>query len=187
MNRFVPHLLLGILLVGVLSLAVGVMIWSRADYGPTSRFYVIPVHFIPSNGYFWTWGMEGNAVTEPDAWHFQVVFAANETAVIALLWNSNQSVLFSKSSAKMTETFDVALPRTDESWRWDWVIKNPNTLALLVENFTIVHYSIKYPEREKGLTLFSMGLAATLAALVAEAYVWRRGIQPISRDSSRSS
>ena len=187
MNRFFPYLLLGVLLVGVLSIAAGAIMWSKTDYSPTSRFYIIPVHFVPSNGYFWTWGMEGKAGTEPDAWHFHIVFAANETAVVTLLWNSNQTVLFSKSSAKMLENFDVALPRTDESWRWDWLIKNPNDLVLLVENFTIIHYSIKYPERRNGLTLFSVGLAASFAALVAEVYAWRRGIQPVLQNSSRSS
>ena len=160
--------------------------WSKTEYSPTSRFYTVPVHFIPSDGYFWTWGMIGNAGTEPDAWHFYVVFAGNETAVVELLWNANQSILFSKTSAKMTETFDVELPRTDQSWRWDWVIKNPNRLMLLIENFTIVHYSIKYPERQKGLTLVSLGLAATLTAAVLEVYVWRRRSQPRSENLSLS-
>lgn len=167
-NRFFPYLLLGILLAGALTIAAGVVMWVRTDYGPTSRFYVIPVHFVPSNGFFWTWGVVGNAETEPDAWHFHIVFAANETALVALLWNSNQSVLFSRSSAKMTDTFDVVLPRTDQSWRWDWVIKNPNNLTMLVENFTIIHYSIKYPERQGGVTLISLGFAAISGALVAQ-------------------
>jgi len=187
LNRSFPYLLLGILLVGAASIAVGVTTWSKPEYGQTSRFYTIPGHFVHSNGYFLTWGMEGNAGTEPDAWHFHVAFVANQTAVIALLWSSNQSVLFSRRSANLMETFDVALPKTDESWSWDWMIKNPNNSTLLVENFTIVHYSIKYPERQRGLMLFSAGLAATLTTLIAEVYVWRRGIKPIPQKSFQSS
>jgi hypothetical protein len=187
MSRVLPYLFLSILLVGAVLTALGMVLWSKAEFSPTSRFYIIPVHFVPSNGYYWTWGMEGNSGTEPDAWHFHVVFAANETAVVALLWNTNQSVLFSKTSAKMTETFVVELPRTGQPWRWDWVIKNPDRLTLLVENFTIVHYSIKYPERQKGVVLFSVGLAATLTATVAQVYVSRRHSQPMSHKSSRSS
>jgi hypothetical protein len=182
-NSLVSFLLVGILLIGAVSTTVGLVLWSEKEYGPTSRFYTIPVHFIPSSGYFWTWGMEGNAGTEPDAWHFYVVFAGNETAVVELLWNTNQSVLYSKTSAKLTDTFDVELPRTDQSWKWDWVIKNPNRLMLWVENFTIVHYSVKYAERQKGLTFICLGLAAILAGAVAEVCVWRRRSQQRSENS----
>jgi len=186
MNPLLSFLLLGILLVGAVSIASGVVMWSTTVYGPTSRFYTIPVHFVPSNGYFLTWGVEGNAETEPDAWHFGLVFAGNETAVIELVWNANQTVLYSITSAKLTETFDVELPRTDQSWRWDWAIKNPNRLTLLVENFTIVHYSIKYPERHAGLALIGLGLAAGVTAAVSEVCLWRRSSRQRPQNSSLS-
>jgi len=186
MNRLVSSLLVGIVLLGVLSAGGGVIMSTETEHSATSRFYVIP-HFVPSNGYFWTWGVVGSAGTEPDAWHFQIVFVANESAVVALMWNSTQKVLFSESSAKIMDTFDVPLPRTNESWRWDWVIRNPNRLMLLVENFTIVHYSIKYPGRERGFVLLGLGLAATLGALVVEAYAWRRSIKLLPRNVFRGS
>jgi len=184
MNPLLSFLLLGILLVGAVSTAAGVVMWFKMVHGPTSRFYTIPAHFVPSNGYFWTWGVDGNAGTEPDAWHFGLVFAGNETAVIELVWNTNQTVLYSITSAKLTETFDVELPRTEQSWRWDWAIKNPNRLTLLVENFTIVHYSIKYPERHMGFALIGLGLAAGVTAAVAEVSLCRRRSRQRSENSS---
>lgn len=87
--------------------------WVRTDYGVENRFLTAPLR-IPERGYYWTWGVNGDPRVEPDEWHFHVVFTANKTADVVLLWNMNESILFERSSAKIDEGFDVALPKTTE-------------------------------------------------------------------------
>jgi hypothetical protein len=187
MNRLYRYSLLGVLVLGLVFAAEGAMLWIRTDYGATTRNWITPQSRIPGKGYMWTWGVEGNPRAEPDEWHFHVMFAANRTADIILFWKLNESVLYERSSAQIDESFDVALPRTTESWRWDWLIRNPHDSVLSVENFTVVHYSMKYPERQIGSLVLGSGVIALLAVPIAIAYLRRRDIRRRSRNSSQSS
>lgn len=186
MNRLYCYSLLGLFLVGLVCVPEGAMLWIRTDYGATTRNWITPQSRIPAKGYVWTWGVEGNPRAEPDEWHFHVMFAANKSADIILFWKLNESILYERSSAQIDEAFDVALPRTTGSWRWDWLIRNPDDLVLNVENFTVVHCSINYPERQIGSLILGSGVTALLAVPIAIAYLRRRDIPPRSRNSSQS-
>ncbi len=125
----------------------------------------------------WTWGVGSNPRQEPDLWHFHVIFVANDTAIVMLLWNLNESVLFERSAAQIDETFDVSLPRATTLWRWDWLIKNPHETGLSVRNFTVTHYPISFPERQNGVIAVGMGVSLVIAAGVALVYFSRRDTQ----------
>ena len=154
--------------------------WVKTDYGPTHRFYTLNPPRIPEKGYFSTWGYEGTPEVErePDEWNFHVIFTANGTADVILTWNNNESILFERNSANLNETFVVALPRTSEPWRWDWLIRNPKVSTLIIENFTVIHYSITYSERQRGLIALSTGIAVVLFAVAGLVYL-RRGGSPL--------
>ena len=124
-----------------------------------------------------TWGVTGIPAAEPDEWHFQVVFSANRTAKIALVWNLNETTLFEKRAATIDESFNVALPRATVSWRWDWVIINPDSSVLQVYNFTVIHYPITYPGRQLGLITLFGGFSALLAAPIAIVFFKLRDIR----------
>jgi hypothetical protein len=178
MRRLHLFVLSGLLLLGVLLAGGGLSLWSKVDRGPVHRFYSLHPPQIPAKGYFSTWGVEGSAGDEPDEWNFYVIFEANTTADIVLTWNVNQSVLFERNSAKLNETFVVALPRTNAPWRWDWVVRNPHDSGLAVENFTVIHYSITYPERSVSLTALGAGIGTMLFAVAALVHITRRGSPP---------
>jgi len=167
MNRFYRYFILGVFLLGVVLLASGASLWNRTDDGGTITNWITPSTRIFANGNMPTWGVAGISAAEPDAWHFQVVFLANRTATIALVWNLNETTLFKKSAATIDESFDVALPRATGSWRWDWVIMNPDSSVLQVYNFTVTHYPITHPKRELGLFISVGGFTAVLAAPIA--------------------
>jgi hypothetical protein len=186
MNRLYPYSLLVVLLVALVFAAEGAILWVRTEHGPTTRNWINPESRIPGKGYMWTWGVEGNPRTEPDEWHFHVMFAANESADIILFWKLNESVLYERRSAQIDESFDVPLPRTNELWRWDWLIRNPHDSVLDVKNFTVVHYSIKYPERQIGILVLGSGVIASLAVPIAIAYQRHRDMRPRSRNSPQS-
>ncbi len=172
------NLLVGVLLLGVLLTTGGMLMWVRTEYGTTFRFIGEKDHRIPGKGYFWTWGYPGYAKDLPDAWHFHVIFSANGTADIVLLWNVNESILFEKSGAKLDLAFDVAIPRTTENWTWDWLITNPNDLAIVVDNLTVIHNQITYPERQLGSVILGAGNATVLGAVVGLVYSRRHDIPP---------
>jgi len=114
----------------------------------------------------WTWGVGGNPNLEPEQWHFQVFFLANDSAEVSLLWNLNETVLFRRSAAQIGETIDVPLPRTTALWRWDWLIHNPHETGLRVLNFSVSHYPFSFPERQNGLVAMVLGVSMILAASV---------------------
>jgi hypothetical protein len=186
MNRLRGYLLLGVLVLEVVLILGGVMMWVRTDYGVTNRFVTNPLR-IPEGGYYWTWGVDGEPGVEPDAWHFHVIFDANKTADVVLLWKLNERILWEKNSAKIDEGFDVTLPKTTESWRWDWLIRNPDDSVLGVENFTVIHYPIKYPERQLGSISLAASAIVLLAIPIAKAYLRRRDIPPRGPNSSELS
>jgi len=150
MNRLHLFALLAILMLGASLIGGGAIMWNRAEYGSTIVNWITPSHHIPNNGYMWTWGVAGIPSDEPDEWHFHVIFSANRTAVITLVWNLNETTLFERRGAAIDESFAVQLPRTNAPWRWDWRISNPNSSVLGVANFTVTHYSIKFPLRHIG-------------------------------------
>jgi len=162
--------LLGVLILGVLLLAYGVALWMRADYGPVIRNWINPQSRIPGRGYMWTWGVNGNARSEPDEWHFHVILAADNVANITLLWKLGERVLYHRTSAHLDETFVVALPRASGSWRWDWLVGNPSDSTLTVDNFTVIHYSIEHPERQNGSLFLGSGVIALLSIPIAIVY-----------------
>ncbi len=153
------------------------MLWGQAETSGVIQNWVSPASTIPGNTYMLTWGVDGSPEKEPDVWHFHVVLVANSTADVLLLWNLNESILYQKSGSKIDETFDVPLPRTNNAWRWDWMIKNPQSSMLGVANFTITHYAIMYPERQNGLIAIGLGLAIIAVAGVSYTYLSRRGTQ----------
>ena len=126
----------------------------------------------------WTWGVAGIASAEPDEWHYDVIFSANSTAEVDLVWNLNQTILFTKSSSMINESFNVNLPRTDSSWRWDWLIKNVGGSVLGVANFTVTHYPIRHPQRSIGSVLLGAGLAIIIAAPISAIWFKRQGNRP---------
>jgi len=139
--------------------------------------WITPSLPIAGNGKMPTWGVAGVPAEEPDEWHFQVVFSANGTGTIALVWNLNATTLFEKSGAAIDESFNVAMPRSSVAWRWDWVIINPDNLVLRVYNFTVRHYPISFPERQPGLVTLVGGLIFTIAASVTIAFFRYRDIR----------
>jgi hypothetical protein len=177
MNRVYRYSLVGIFLLGVVLLAAGANLWNRMDDGSTMTNWIAPSTRIIGNGNMPTWGVAGIPAAEPDAWHFHVVFSANRTATIALVWNLNETTLFEKSAVTIDESFNVALPRTAVSWRWDWVIMNPDSSVLRVYNFTVTHYPITYPERQLGLITLVGGFTAVLAVPIAVAFLRHRDIR----------
>ncbi len=148
------------------------MLWTQTNTGAVIQNWITPTSIIPGNAYMWTWGVEGTPAQEPDLWHFHVFFVSNDTAEVLLIWNLNQSTLFDRNSSKIDETFDVQLPRTNQPWRWDWLIRNPNNRFLLVENFTVTHYPLRYPERQNGA--IAMGVGALLIITSIAAFVFFR-------------
>jgi hypothetical protein len=166
----------GIFLLGVVLLAAGANLWNRTDDGGTMINWITPSTRILANGNMPTWGVAGIPASEPDEWHFDVVFSANRTAKIALVWNLNETTLFEKSGTTIDESFNVALPRTTDSWRWDWVIVNPDSSVLRVYNFTVTHYPITYPYRQIGLITLVGGFTVVLATPIAIAFLRHRDI-----------
>lgn len=160
----------------VLGLAFGVRgisLWNEMDTGVFIQNWVTPSSEIPRSAYMWTWGVGGNPNLEPDLWHFQVFFLANDSADVLLVWNLNESVLFERTAAQIEETFDVPLPRTTELWRWDWLIRNPHQTGLRIQNFSVSHYPFSFPERQNGLIAIVLGVSMIVAASCALVYVRR--------------
>jgi hypothetical protein len=166
-------LLLGVIILGTAIGVRGVTLWGQTNTGTFIQNWITPSSQIPGKSYMWTWGVGSNPRQEPDLWHFHVIFVANDTADVLLLWNLNESVLFERSSARIDETFDVALPRTSVLWRWDWLIRNPHETGLTVENFTVSHYPVSFPERQNGIIAITAGVALIIAASVGLIYFRR--------------
>lgn len=148
--------------------------WTEADNGVIIQNWITPSSAIPGKAYMWTWGVDGNPRAEPDSWHFRVHFVANNSADVLLLWNLNESILFERNSAKIDETFDIPLPRTNQLWRWDWLIRNPHESVLGVENFTVTHFPVRFPERQNGVVAISVGVSMIIAATAVFVYIKRR-------------
>ena len=159
-----------ILVLGLVLIAIGAMQWTQEVSGNVIRNWISPSTVVPAKAYKWTWGVGSVPQSEPDSWHFQVIFTANNSAQVSLLWNLNQSILFERNSSKINETFDVSLPRANQAWRWDWLIENPHKTALGVQNFTIIHYPITYPQRQNGTVAIVVGLFVFVAASLAMFY-----------------
>ncbi len=174
MKRLHGVLLSGVLLLGAVLVGGGISLWLRADHGPVYRFYSGRLPQIPAGAYLSTWGFRGSPTAEPDEWNFNVIFAANNTADVVLAWNRNQTVLYQKTSANLNETFVVALPRTTSPWSWDWFVRNPHDSTLEIKNFTVIHYSLTYPERKQSVIALGAGTAAVVLAGGALAYFTRR-------------
>ena len=171
MHRLYRHLPLIAIIIGLILTATGTFLWTVALPGAANQNWIAPVT-IPASRNFATWGASGVA-NPPDAWHFQVFFAANNTAEVLLVWNLNQ-IVFQKKSSNLDETLETPLPRTSENWRWDWVVKNPHSTPLAVTNFTVTHHSITYPFRLYGVTFGIFGiLIASTGSLMAHAN-WAR-------------
>jgi hypothetical protein len=169
---FAVTLTLGLLLAGR-----GIWLWSEVYTGDVIRNWIAPSTVIPENAGKWAWGVGGDSGEEPDQWHFQVFFEANHTANVLLMWNLNQSVLFARNSSKIDESFAVALPVSREAWRWDWLIRNPNSTILNVYNFTVTHYSISFPERQNGFIAIAAGSITSVVAGIAIVYLNHRDSQ----------
>ena len=170
----VRRLLLVALVVLGLALGVrGATMWTETNTGTYIQNWITPSSQIPAKSYMWTWGVGSNPQQEPDMWHFHVVFVANDSADVLLLWNLNESILFERTSAQIDETFDVPLPRTTALWRWDWLIKNPHETGLAVQNFTVSHYPLSFPERQNGIIAIAIGVSLIVAAGVALFYFSR--------------
>ncbi len=159
-------LILGLLLVGR-----GTALWFQEDRSGAIQNWVAPSSMIPGNSLMLTWGVGGARFEEPDKWHFQVKFEANDTGEVRLLWNLNESVLFERSGSKFDATFEIVLPRVNGQWRWDWMISNPHSTVLSVANFTVYHYPVRYPERQNGVIVVCVGL---IIGFTAAAFTFMR-------------
>lgn len=159
--------------------------WTQLETGVVIQNWITPTFAIPAKAYMWTWGVGESAQMEPDFWHFHLLFEANDTAIIRLLWNLNQSVLFQKNAAHVDETLDLSLPRTAEVWRWDWLIENPHTTGLRVDNFTVTHYPFSYPERRNGTIAIGAGIFMIAAASLLVVYLKGHNTQRKRRRQSR--
>jgi hypothetical protein len=171
------YILFVMVVLGLLLASRGVWLWSEVDTGTVIQNWIVPSSVIPGNAGKWTWGVGGDPGQEPNQWHFHVFFQANQTANVLLVWNLNQSVLFARNSSSMDESFDVVLPVSHEPWRWDWLIRNPYATALEVYNFTISHYSVRFPERQNGVIAIGVGAVIALVAGITLVYFERRGIR----------
>lgn len=156
----------------------GATLWSETNTGTFIQNWITPSSEIPRKSYMWTWGVGSNPQQEPDQWHFHVIFVANDTADVLLLWNLNESVLFQRKSSRIDEVFDVPLPRTTVLWRWDWLIRNPHESGLAVRNFTVFHYPVSFPERQNGVSAITVGVSLVVAACVAMLHFRRADIRP---------
>lgn len=168
-----------VIVLGFIFAGRGAMLWTETSSGGVTQNWITPASAIPAHAYMWTWGIDGDPKEEPDLWHFHVIFSANDTAEVLLLWNLNQSILFQRNSSRIDETFETALPRTNQPWRWDWLIRNPHGSALGVDNFTITHFSVRYSERQNGGTAIGTGLFLIVAAAIAFVYFSRRDSRPL--------
>jgi hypothetical protein len=175
-----------VIVVGLISTAEGVVLLREVEIGGVIKNWLAPSSTIPGKANLWTWGVEDKAQSEPDLWHFHVVFLANITANVILLWNLNESVLFERNSARIDETFDLSLPRTDQNWRWDWLVTNPNELVLGIENFTVTHYSIRFPHRQNGVLAIVAGISIIIAASSGFVYSRRLETRQKQQNPSRS-
>ena len=182
MSRLRQFSILAIIGVGLIFLARGVSLWTEAETGVVIQNWITPSSAIPGKAYMWTWGVDGSPRSEPDLWHFHVIFVANDSADVVLLWNLNETVLFEKHSPQIDETLDVPLPRTSKLWRWDWLIKNPHDSVLGVMNFTVTHYPVTYPERQNGIVAVSVGFSMIVAASAAYVYFKRQDRRPRRRN-----
>lgn len=169
------YLLLSLIFLGFVLVGRGALLWGRTDSGRVIQNWVTPALAIRGHEYMWTWGVGGIAREEPDLWHFHVDFIANGTAEVFLMWNLNQSILFLRNSSMINETFEVPLPRANGAWRWDWLIMNPHSSVLGVENFIVTHYSVRHPERQNAIVATSTGVFITVACS-ALVYSGRRHI-----------
>jgi hypothetical protein len=165
------YLLVALLILGLLVSSSGTLLWEEFQAGTLIVNYVPPASPIPAHSYVLTWGVGGLSSAEPDLWHFHVFFTANETGQVLLIWNLNQSILFERQGSNLNETFDMPLPRTLQSWRWDWMIRNTNDLVLKIENFTVAHYPVQFPNRQKGLILILVGASIVIVAITTIVYL----------------
>jgi hypothetical protein len=88
--------------------------------------------------------------------------------------------MYQRSSAHIDETFTVALPKSSGSWRWDWLVGNPSDSMLIVDNFTVIHFAVRYPERQVGSLLLGSGFIALLSVPIAMMYVNQLDTEPRS-------
>lgn len=159
-------------------MARGGMLWYHSEIGYVVENWLAADTPIPGKAYMWTWGVGGNPMLQADFWHFEVLFAANDTARVQLLWNMNESVLFNEFSSEFSKSFDIPIPPESSSWRWDWLIQNPHETFLLVKNFTVTHYSIRYPERTNGTVAIGLGSVLLAAGLTMFVHPRRQRSQP---------
>jgi hypothetical protein len=169
--------ILAVLLLGLIFVGRGATLWNEAQSGVVIQNWVTPATIIPGHKFILTWGVDGNAQEEPDLWHFHISFTANETAHVMLVWNLNESVLFERRAANVNLTFEVPLPRTQQAWRWDWKIENPESAILAIGNFTILHYPIRFPERQNAIVAIGAGLAMVTTATLTFHYATHRRIR----------
>ena len=178
MKPILRYSVLFMIIIGLTLVGQGVSLWAKTEVGAVIRNWIAPSSNIYGHENMWTWGVDGVAGDEPDLWHFHVFFVANDTGEVLLVWNLNQSTLFGRNSSRIDATFEIPLPRTNQSWRWDWLVKNPYASTLRVENFTVTHYPIRHLERVKGLVLVGVGLSMLLATPAMLLYFKRRDSQP---------
>ncbi len=176
---------LSILLLGLILIGRGATLWNEGQSGVVIENWVTPATTIPGHALVLTWGVGGSSPEEPDLWHFHVSFSANETAHVLLVWNLNESVLFERRGMSVNETFDATLPRTQQAWRWDWMIENPESAVLAIQNFTIVHYPIRFTERQNSIAAIGTGLAIAVAASFAFYYFSHQRTRRRRRSRSR--
>jgi hypothetical protein len=166
-----------VLLLGLVFVGRGATLWNESQSGVVIENWVTPATTIPGHALILTWGVEGNPQEEPDLWHFHISFRANGTAHVMLVWNLNESVLFERRASDVNVTFDVPLPRTQQAWRWDWMIENPLPAVLAIGNFSILHYPIRFPERQNAIVAIGVGFAMVIAATLTFYHVTHRRIR----------
>ncbi len=165
--------LYAVLLLEILGLSLlvgGIILWNERLEGNIIENWIQSSTIILPHSNKWTWGVGGDPSQKPDMWHFHVYFGSNNTSSLQLMWNLNQTTLFESNSSKVDQDIDISLPATNTEWRWDWVITNTLGSAILIRNFTIVHYPVTFPSRLMGEFFLVTAVMIIVAPAILVAY-----------------
>lgn len=155
-----------LLFVAISTSVYGARLYGERETGQPITNWLRNDAFVLANGVRWTWGVSGPAGSTPDMWHFDLTLHANQTVETRLVWNENETTLYSRTGISFADSFDLAVPRTSDKWRMDWQVLNPNPTAAAILNFTVFHFSIHYTHRTQGIAVFVGGMILVAVSIV---------------------
>jgi hypothetical protein len=169
--------LLAVAVASIFSLSYGANLALARETGQLIVNWLREDTIVLANGVRWTWGVFGSATDLPDSWYFDLTLHATHAVEVRLLWGNNSTILYSNFGSQFADSFEIALPRTNSDWRWDWQVLNPAPADARILNFTVAHYSVRYPTRMLGflLSVVSTPILTISALLLVGLSAPRRG------------